>query len=162
MATSLGSLTAADPFTSPQSRNAYDSWAIGLADNAAQKGGTDLAYTQKLNALQDRLNQEQNVLPDKYAARGLLHSGIWNYGSVNAGNPYPGLPGSQLGGMQQFAYDSGLAKQNLSDQQQNLDSQYDERQNALNTQGYDAMSGVLSTQAADQARQAISDALAGA
>lgn len=162
MATSLSSLTGSDPFATPQARNAYDTWAIGLADNQAQRGAADLAYTQKLNALQDRLTQEQNVLPDKFAARGLLHSGIWNYGSVNAGNPYPGLPGSQLGALQQFANDSATAKGNLSSQWQNLGSQYDERQNALNTQGYDAMSGVVSTQAADQARQAITDAMNGA
>lgn len=142
--------SALDGYYSAQQRNAYDTYQIGLSQNADAKTMSDLGYQQKLSALQDQLAQQQSTLADPYAGRGLLNSGIFNYNGAG-----------QLGAKQQFAYDSALSKQNLLAQQQGLDTQYNDKANQLGTQYQDAMSGISSTQAADNARQAITDALSG-
>lgn len=147
MATSSNPL---DGFYSSQQRNAYDTYQIGLSQNSDAKALADLSYQQKLQALQDRLGQQQAILPDRFAARGLLNSGIYNYNGAG-----------QLGAKQQFGYDSALSQQNLIGQRQGLDTQYNDRANQYGLQYQDAMSGIAATQAADNARQAINDALAG-
>lgn len=138
-------------YYSAQQRNAYDTYSIGLAQNKDAKAMSDLSYQQKLDALQDTLNQQQDTLPDKFAARGLMNSGIWNYNGAG-----------QMGAKQQFAYDKALSQSNLAAQNQSLDTQYNDKANELGLQYQDAMSGIAATQLADNARQAISDAIAGA
>lgn len=151
MASSGSMQSALDGYYSSQQRNAYDTYQIGLAQNADTKALGDLSYQQKLQALQDRLGQQQASLPDKYAARGLLNSGIYNWNGAG-----------QMGAKQQFGYDSALAQQNLIQQRQGLDTQANDRGNQLGLQYQDSMSGIPATQAADNARQAINDAITGA
>ncbi len=153
MATSATS--AMDPllqqYYDMQRRNVNDTYQIGLSENAAAKSMTDLSYQQKLMALQDKLDQEQGRLPDPYAARGLMNSGIWNWNGAG-----------QMGAKQQFAYDSALAKTNMEQQQSSLDSQYGLKNTELGTTNQDSLAGIQSQEAADQARQAASDAIMGA
>lgn len=150
MATSSSS-NLLDGYYSAQQRNAQDTWALGLQQNQAAQQAADLGYQQKLAALQDRLTQQQDVLPDKFAARGLLNSGIYNWNGAG-----------RMGALQQFAYDKAQSQQNLNQQQGALDTQFADKANQLNTQYGDAQYGIQQTEALDQSRQAISDALAGA
>lgn len=147
--TSLGN--ALSGYYGSQQQNAYDTYQIGLSQNSDAKAMADLSYQQKLGALQDKLNQQQDALPDKFAARGLLNSGIYNWNGAG-----------QMGAKQQFAYDSALAQSNLTGQQGALDASYSDKAQQLGTQYQDAQQGINATSAADNARQAISDALTGA
>ena len=156
MATSLKAASAAmDPlmaaYYNQQERNASDTYQIGLAQNQEQKAQTDLSYQQKMNALQDKLGQQWNALPNSYAARGLMNSGIWNWNGAG-----------QLGAKQQFAYDQFVSGSNLAQQQNQLDQQYGQKGLQLGTQYNDQLAGIKTQQAADMGRQAVSDAIAGA
>lgn len=158
MATSVTAAEGAiDPtltaYYGTQRRNAADTYQIGLSQNTEQQQLTDLNYQQKLQALQNTLGQQQSTLPDAYAAKGLLHSGIWNYAGT--------VPG-QMGAKQQFAYNSALSQGNLQNQQNLMDQQSGQKAQQLGLQYQDTMSGIASQSAVDQARQAVNDALTGA
>lgn len=158
MATSVTAAEGAiDPtlaaYYAGQRRNVADTYQIGLAQNTEQKQLTDLNYQQKLQALQNTLGQQQSQLPDPYAAKGILNSGIYNYAGT--------VPG-QMGAKQQFAYNSALSLGNLRSQQNLLDQQSGQKGQQLGIQYQDSMNGIAQQSAVDQARQAVNDALTGA
>lgn len=148
--------SAVDPYLQAyydtQRRNVSDTYQLGLAQNSEQKALTDLSYQQKLSALQDKLNNDQNVVSDPYASRGLLHSGIYNYNGTSG----------QLGALQQFGVNKATALGNLNSQQSALDSSYGLKGQQLGTTFQTNMDNITSLSAADQARAAINDAIAGA
>lgn len=153
----MASSTVTDPYLQAyydtQRRNVNDSYQMGLAQNAEQKSLSTLSYQQKLSALQDKLNQEQTTMPDTFANRGILHSGIYYWNQANAGS---------LGALQQFKVNKATALGNLQSQQGALDASYGLKGTQLGTTFQDNMDNINQMSAADQARAAVNDAIAGA
>lgn len=145
--------------------------AIGQQEEQNAEAGANLTYSQKLQSLQEKLTQEGNALPDKFAARGIQNSGIFNYGGGNQQytgsegtgfNAYKGLPGGQLGANQQFKFDSTTATGDLLDQRENVDQGYTQRLADLNNTANNQISSITTTEAAQNAAQAAADAVGSA
>lgn len=153
MATPAANSTT-DPYLSAyyamQTQNVKDNYGMQMAQNAQAQNLGDISFSQKLQALNDKLGQEQNTFEDPYASRGLLNSGIFNNDTANTDN---------MGAKQLFAYNSGLARSNLNQQQQGADAAYQQRGTQLNNTMSDQLQGIQQVQAADQARSAINDAI---
>lgn len=168
MATS--SLTPEDlAYYAQQQANVLNTQAIGQQEDSNAQSGADLTYQQKLQALQENLSQEQNALPDKFAARGVQNSGIFNYGGNNTAytgsaegggfTTMPGVPGGQLGAKQQFGADSVTSTNDLLNQQQNVDQGYGLKLGDLNNAANDQLQTINTTEASQNASQAAADAI---
>lgn len=145
--------------------------AIGLEEQRNAQAGADLTYAQKMQALQEKLSQQQAALPDKFAARGIQNSGIYNYGGGNAQytgslgsgwNAYRGVPGGQLGALQQFKQDAATSMNDIRNQQENVDQGYQLKTQDLNNTAQNQRNSISVTQAAQQAAQAAADAIGAA
>ena len=154
MATSAS--TAVDPYLQDyyalQTQNVTDNYGIQKDQNTQAKGLSDLSYQQKMQALQNKLDTEQDTMSDPYANRGLLHSGIYNWNQGNYGN---------WGAKQQFAYNSATAQGNLSAQLLNSDAAFNQKGADLQHAETDQLQGIQKLPAADVARSAIGNAIAG-
>lgn len=140
--------------------------AIGMKEDENAAAGADLTYSQKLQSLQEKLTQEGNALPDKFAARGIQNSGIFNYGGGNQQytgsqgtgfNSYAGLPNGQLGANQQFksdAYGPFGALSDVKNQQENVDQGYSLKEGDLVNTADNQISMINATETAQQAAQA--------
>lgn len=136
-------------------RRVDDTYQIGLTNNNDRQQQADMTFQQRLQGLQDRLDQERNQLPDAYAAHGLINSGIYNYGSQ------PGQSGG-MGALQRFQLNYNTQLGDLRNQQTSVDTQYGHQGQQLGQTYHDQL-GALSTQQADDvARQSIADAISGA
>lgn len=164
------SLTPEDlAYYAQQQANVRNTQFIGQEENANAQSGADLSYSQKLAALQQQLTQGNNALADKFAARGVENSGIFNYGSgspeyngssENGGwGSMQGLAGGQLGAKQQYAADSATSTNDLTNQQQNTDQGYNLQLQGLNNTANDQNQTVATTEAAANAAQAAADAV---
>lgn len=154
-----------------QQRAVLNTQAIGQRENNNAEVGANLTYSQKLQALQEKLTQEGNALPDKFAARGIQNSGILNYGSGNSNytggegsgwTAYSGLPGGQLGANQQFKSDQTTATNDLTNQQENVDQGYTDKMADLNNTANNQVLTISTTEAAQNAAQAAADAVGAA
>lgn len=152
MATSASSVT--DPYLAAyyamQTQNVKDTYGAQMAQNGYQKTLSDLSFSQKMQALQERLGQENDTFRDGYANRGLLHSGIYSNPSANYAN---------MGAVQQFAHNMGESEGNLALQQGDSDTAYTAKGTELNGAMSHQLQGIQSLQAADQTRSAINDAI---
>lgn len=143
--------------------------AIGQKELQNAEAGANLTYSQKIAALQEKLTQQQNALPDRFAARGIQNSGIYSYGgggkqyTGQLGNggftQYRGLAGGQLGALQQFKFDSNQALSDLRNQQINVDQGYTDKLADLNTTANNQLQGINATEASQNAAQAALDAV---
>lgn len=141
--------------TNDQQRNVNTTYAIGLINNKAARGQADLGFAQRIQALQNKLASEQAALPNSYAARGLLNSGIYNFAMPSGGNF------SNQGALQQFNSNSVNAQGNLVNQQAAADQGYDYGNDSLGLAWTDASSDIPGQSAADTTTQAIADAVKG-
>lgn len=153
MSTSLDSLGLNS--TNDQQRNVNTTYAIGLINNNAKKAQSDLGFQQRIQALQDKLDTEGAQLPNSFAARGLLNSGVYNFDSVPGGNF------ANLGAKQQFALNSAQSLGNLNAQQTSADTGFDEGNSSLGLAWSDASSAIPGVSASDATQQAIADAVKG-
>lgn len=130
--------------------NANDSYAIGKADNASAQTAADDSYDQKIAALDQNIAQERAQLPDKFAARGLLNSGIYF-----DNNPGIGTPGA----WQQFGINSTNAKGDLALQKLDTNNQYAQKMGDLGKAHTDTLNTINTTSAADHVGQVATDAI---
>lgn len=142
--------------TNDQQRNVNTSYAIGLINNNAKKSQGDLSFQQRIGALQDKLDQERSQLPNRFAQRGVLNSGIYNFDGV------PGGDFSNMGARQQFALNSATSLGNLRAQQTSSDQGFDQGNQSLALAWSDASSAIPGIDASDAARNAIANAVKGA
>lgn len=154
-----------------QARAVNNTQAIGQEELGNAQAGADLTYQQKLAALAEQLGQQQSALPDKFAARGIQNSGIYNYGGTAAHytggdgsgwTTYRGAPGSQSGALQQFGKDAFTAQSDLRNQQENVDQGYTLKNADLNNTAANQNANITTTEAAQNASQAAADAINGA
>lgn len=171
MATS--DLSAQDlAYYATEAANVSNTAAIGQLENTNAQAGADDTYSQKIAALQEQLGQEQATLPDKFAARGIQNSGIYNYGGGNLeydGNAenggyqrMSGMAGNQLGAKQQFAADAATSNSDLTNDQQNVDQGYGLKSSDLANSANDQQQSIIATSAAQNADQATADAIGSA
>lgn len=151
MATTAANSTT-DPYMAAyyalQTQNVNDNYALQNVQNKDAANLANISFQQKIQALQEKLAQEQDTVSDPYANRGLLNSGIYNWNGHG-----------QLGALQQFAHNSAEALSNLAQQQNATASSYADKGTALSTATSDQVNGLKQLQAADQARSAINDAV---
>lgn len=147
--------TTTDPYLAAyynqQGRSIKDNYALNVSQNDENNAVQQQSYTQKLQALQSQLNQQRATLPDSYADRGILNSGIYNYN----GGP------NNLGAWQQFQANSALSQGDLQAQKALAQQQAVANNQQLKTTTNDQLAGVRAVQAADGVKGAISDALSG-
>jgi hypothetical protein len=135
MSTTAGSTLGGnlDPYTgayyADQRQKISDSYQIGLADNEQKKQQADLSWQDRIAQLDQKLGLENNQFGDKFAQRGLLNSGIYNYGSQSGQNA--DLARGQGGALQQFQWNTAEQNQAANAQQQNVDDQYATQQKEL-------------------------------
>jgi hypothetical protein len=133
-----------------QTQNVRDTYGAQLAQNGYAKTMADNSFSQKMQALQEKLSQENNTFRDTYGGRGLLNSGIYNFQSPNYAN---------MGAEQQFAHNYGESLGNLGLQKSTSDAAYTDKGSQLaNTESHQ-LQGVASLQAPDVTRGAINDAI---
>jgi len=147
-----------------QQQNVQDTYNIGVARNTEAQQANKLTYDQKIAALQQTLAQRRNTLADSFAGRGLLNSGIYNYGTDNnlsLGSSYRGLPNSQLGAVQQFTQDASTSVANLINQQQTTNQALNEQNQLLGRTEQDQLASIQQARAASQVQQAVNDTVSG-
>jgi hypothetical protein len=133
-----------------QANNVRDNYNVQLAQDTGQQGVDSVNYSEKMQALRNKLATENDTFRDGYANRGLLNSGIYSNQSPNYGN---------MGALQQFASNNYTAQQNLLQQQGATNSAFNTKDAALTAQKNDQLAGVSQLQAADVARGSINDAI---
>jgi hypothetical protein len=170
MASSVDPTQALDQYYNAQTQKVNDNYAIGQINNQDAQQASDLSFAQKVAALQDHLTSTMDSLPNSFGARGLLNSGIYNYGGGGSSPQFngvgfqsnPGLPGSQLGAWQENQYQGNTALSDLHDQQSAANKSLSDQGASLALTGQSDMNSINATEALDASRQAISNAITGA
>lgn len=150
---------ATDPYTAAyytdQRHKIADSYSIGLTDSLQKKQQADLSWSDRLQQLGQQLGIQRQQFGDRFAQRGLLDSGIYNYGS---GSRQSG----GLGALQQFTTDAGRQMSTAQDMSADVDNQYNTQRAQLGSTRDDQLNTLDGLETADQARQNIASSISGA
>lgn len=123
-------------------RRIGDTYQTQAQQNAYQYQLSQLGYSQKLKALQDRFNQGYDRFPGSFARRGVMDSGIYTHA------------------LQQMMGNYGTSLGNLSSQQALANQGFDLTNQQLNTVNANSMADIA--QQEEARRQAIAAALTAA
>lgn len=150
---------ATDPYTgayySDQRQKINDSYQIGLLDSQQKQAQAGLSWQDRIAQLQQTLGNQRQQFGNRFAQRGLLNSGVYNYGSK------VGETGG-LGALQQFQSDAGRQMNTANSMYADVNNQYGGQQQQLGTVHTNELNSLNNLETADAARQSIANSINGA